>query len=112
MKKHDVMELSADASGHQKRQQESEPRACADCVNLAEKSPLTCALFCDQHGTPQLCHVQRLPGGPCGPEGVFWRSLGCASGADPHPRDNLIMFPGERRVAFPKAGTFDGGSAP
>ena len=52
-----------------------------------------------------LCHVLRMPGGVCGPEGAFWRQV------DPDV-SNVILFPGERRFeGLPRAGSFDGGSA-
>lgn len=121
MREHDVMELGADAGRHPKRQEsagcgsapegaskeasEALQRSCATCVNRCTHTPMRCGLLHDETGRTRLCHVARMPGGPCGPEGAFWRQ------ADDGV-SNVILFPGERRYeGLPKAGSFDGGSA-
>lgn len=109
MREHDVMEL-----GQPKAQEtgavaewapEAPSRACATCVNRCSHTPMRCMLLHDESGRTRLCHVARMPDGPCGPDGVFWRQ------AEPGV-SNIILFPGERRYeSLPRAGSFDGGSA-
>lgn len=99
----DIMEISDTAPSVPASEHPS--RACATCVNRATHTPMRCGLLHDETGRTRLCHVARMPEGPCGPEGAFWRE------ADPSAV-NVIMFPGERRYStLPKAGSFDGGGS-
>ena len=113
MSDHDVMELGANALGGcgpapeaaSKTASEAPTRLCATCVNRCSHTPMRCGLLHDETGRTKLCHVVRMPGGPCGPEGVFWRAI------EPGVT-NVILFPGELRYSgLPRAGSFDGGSA-
>lgn len=80
-------------------------RGCFNCVQREGDTPMRCGLLRGMRGEPAVCTDERTDTGRCGVEGVYWR------GGVPGASGNIILFPGERRMAWPKAGSFDGGSA-
>lgn len=118
MSDHDVMELGADARGgcgpapeapgaDAQWASEAPTRLCATCVNRCSHTPMRCGLLRtdEPEHAGDLCHVLRMRGGICGPEGLYWRAV------EPGVT-NVILFPGELRYSgLPRAGSFDGGSA-